>query len=386
MLRKTISILIIALVLFSALPTATAEQAGISNYPTISATSSILVDAQSGQILYEKNAHERRSIASITKIMTGIITLERVKLDEVVTINKSASQVGESELSLQAGEKMTVQNLLYGLLLQSANDAGTALAEYISSSVSTFAELMNRKALSIGARDTHFANPHGLYDKNHYSTAYDLAMIARYCLKDKTFAKMVATKDYTIPRPARHLLSTVKNHNQLLWQYPYANGIKTGFIRQAGHCLVSSASKNGVQLIAVVLNSPSADACFKDSKNLLEYGFNEFKLEKVVKRSRPYKQVRLPEIFDKKLSLIASKDLMVQVRKTAGSVKKVIIAKDTKSLPVQKGEKLGKVQVRQFGQTLGEIDLVAAKTVAKPGRIEMVILWVKFILSRIRRH
>jgi D-alanyl-D-alanine carboxypeptidase (penicillin-binding protein 5/6) len=390
MLRKTIfhslTILLLIFTLSSFISTGIAQQTSIANSPSISASSAILVDAKSGQVLYEKNVHEQRSIASTTKIMTAIIVLERAKLNEEVTIDNSASEVGESELFLQPGEKMTVQDLLYGLLLHSANDAAVALAEYVAGSVTGFAELMNRKANSIGAKNTHFINPHGLYDANHYSTAYDLALITRYGFKDKMFAEIVATKEHTIPRQGKNAPSKIKNHNKLLWKYPYANGVKTGFIRQAGHCLVSSANRNGIQLISVVLNSPSAEACYNHSQNLLEYGFNEFKLEKVIKKGGIYKKVKLPEIFNEKLSLEASKDLIIQVRKMPGTLKKLIIAKEPKSLPIKKGEKLGEVEVKQFGRNLGKVDLVAAKTISKPGKLEMTILWLKFIFKKLIRN
>ncbi len=384
MLRKISSVLLIVLILLSLSPTAIGEQISVPKAPEIAASSAILVDAKSGQILYEKNIHQRSSIASTTKIMTAIITLERAGLGETVIVNKSASEVGESELFLEPGEKMSVQDLLYGLLLQSGNDVAAALADHVGGSVAGFAELMNRKAFSIGARDTHFTNPHGLYDVNHYSTAYDLALIARYSFSDKTFRRIVATKEYTISRQGKDLIGKIKNHNKLLWQYPYANGVKTGYIRQAGHCLVSSANKNGVQLVAVVLNSPSSGACFEDSTKLLEFGFNQFRLEKVIKKGRAYKQVKLPEIFNETVGIVASKDLVVQVSKTPGSLKKVTIAKDSRSLPIAKGERLGEIRVTQFGRNLGKVDLVAARTVAKPGKIKLLILWLRYIFKKIK--
>lgn len=322
-------------------------------------------------------------MASTTKMMTGIITLERADLNEEVTISSGAAAVGESELHLQTGEKMSVKNLLYGLLVESANDAAVALANHVGGSVQGFVDIMNRKSQNIGAKDTHFSNPHGLFNPDHYSTAYDLALIAKYCLEDKTFAKVVGTKEYTISRPQKNSLSKIKNHNKLLWQYTYANGIKTGYVRQAGYCLVSSANKNGIELIAVVLNSPSSDASCNDSKKLLEYGFNEFKREKIIKKGKVYKEVKLPEILDKDLKLIAASDLVLQVRKNPYDIKKVVTAKEKLEPPINEGQKLGKIEVIQSGQSLGKVDLIAAKSVPKPGKAEFVFLWLKYIFKKI---
>ena len=214
MFRKTITVFSIIFILLSSIISAAGETAVLSNAPKIAASSAIMVDAKTGQILYEKNPHEQRSMASTTKIMTGIITLERANLNEEVTISNHASEVGESELFLQAGERMRIKDLLYGLLLRSGNDVAVALAEHLSDSIDGFTELMNRKAYSIGANNTHFTNPHGLYDPNHYSTAYDLALIARYGLHDKILAEIVATKEYEIPRSSPKLLRKIKNYNK----------------------------------------------------------------------------------------------------------------------------------------------------------------------------
>ncbi len=382
MFRKTITVLSIILILLSSTIIAAGETTVSSNAPKIGASSAILVDAKTGQILYEKNSHEQRSMASTTKIMTGIITLERANLNEEVTVSNHASEVGESELFLQPGEKMRIKDLLYGLLLRSGNDVAVALAEHLGDSIEGFAELMNRKASSIGANNTHFTNPHGLYDPKHYSTAYDLALIARYGLNDKILAEIVATKEYEISRSSPKLLRKIKNYNKLLWEYPYSTGIKTGHIRQAGYCLVSSANKNGVELVAVVLNSPDSDTCFDDSRYLLEYGFDQFKIEKVIKQGKTYKRVKLPEIFNEKLEAVAARDLVVQVNKQPGSLKKFVVADNSVSVPVTKGQKLGVIKVTQLGYQIDQVDLVAGKTVNKPGWIKTFILWLKFIFRK----
>ncbi|MDP3014562.1 MAG: D-alanyl-D-alanine carboxypeptidase family protein, partial [Candidatus Subteraquimicrobiales bacterium] len=229
--------------------------------PTLSATSAILVDKDSGFVFYELNSHKKLSVASTTKIITGILVLEYGDMEDVVVTSQNAADAGGSELYLDPGEGRTVDELIYALLLRSANDAAVALAEYIAGSVKDFTVLMNRKAKLVGANSTQFTNPHGLHDEN-FSTAYDLSLIARYCLENEKFSEIVATKKRTIPWPGNPYPRELLNHNKLLLKYPKATGIKTGYTKKAGYCLVSSAREGNRTLIAVVLNSSSSNACY----------------------------------------------------------------------------------------------------------------------------
>ncbi|MDD2401809.1 MAG: D-alanyl-D-alanine carboxypeptidase [Clostridia bacterium] len=236
----------------------------------ISATSGILLDAETGNILYNKDAFVSRSPASTTKILTSILAIECGNLNDIVTVSKEAASVGEASLNLNAFDRLTLNELLHGALIKSGNDACVAIAEHISLSEEEFVGLMNLKARTLGALNTTFCNTNGLPYTGHSTTAYDLAQITRYALKNSVFREIVKTKYYTMkwtePKRSRYL----KNTNKLLWSFPQATGVKTGTTINAGKCLVASAIKNNKELIVVILNSHDR---FSDAKKLLEYGF-----------------------------------------------------------------------------------------------------------------
>ncbi len=232
--------------------------------PTLLAEAALLGDESTGEVLWEKNAHQRRAVASTTKIMTALIALERASLEEEVVVSAAAAYTGGNRVGLAPGERLSVRDLLYGLLLNSGNDAATALAEHVAGSVEAFVGLMNAKAQTLGMADTHFVNPHGLDAEGHYSSAYDLWLLAREAMKIPVFREMVAMPTQTSgPR-------TYVNLNLLLTAYPGADGVKTGTSEWAGECLVASATQRGHRLIAVVLHSPDR---YGDTTALLDWGF-----------------------------------------------------------------------------------------------------------------
>lgn len=236
--------------------------------PEVSAASAILVDAQSGRVLYEKNAHERRLIASITKLMTALVVVESTPdLAELVTIEREWTLAEGSSMYLKPGEQVTLETLLYGLLLLSGNDAALAVAGYCAGDVETFVDWMNQRAAELGMEDTHFVNPNGLNDPEHYSTASDMALLARACMEQETISKIVGTKSITIG------VRTFTNHNKLLWRYEGCIGMKTGYTQLAGRTLVSCAQRNGQRLIVVTLQDPDDWA---DHAALFDYGFESY--------------------------------------------------------------------------------------------------------------
>lgn len=239
----------------------------------ISAKNAILLDAQTGRILYAKNAHQQSLIASTTKIMTALVVCEQCNVLDRVRIPKEAVGIEGSSIYLKEGEILTVQELLYGLMLHSGNDAAVALAIYCGGTVEGFAELMNDKARRLGLDNTHFANPNGLDAPGHYSTAEDMAVLSAYAMENPIFAQTVSTKAINIT--ARSL----RNHNRLLWQVEGADGVKTGYTKAAGRILVSSATRQGRRLIAVTMNDPND---WLDHKNLLEQGFSGYQVHKIV--------------------------------------------------------------------------------------------------------
>ncbi|MGE5583885.1 MAG: D-alanyl-D-alanine carboxypeptidase family protein [Bacillota bacterium] len=239
--------------------------------PAVNASAAVLLNAETGAVLYAKNPNKIMAPASTTKIMTAIILIEKGNLDHKIRISRRAANQPGSSMNLRRGEERTLRELLYGLLLSSGNDAATAIAEYISGSEERFARLMTTKAHQLGMNNTCFKNASGLPAVGHYTTAYDMALLAGYALKNETFAEVVQTKVASISSSRSNRSRSLVNHNKLLWQYPYTTGIKTGYTRRAGKCLVASASQNGNTLISVVLKSGTM---YNDSINLFDYGFN----------------------------------------------------------------------------------------------------------------
>ncbi len=239
----------------------------------LSAQRAAVMDAATGRLLFSKNADQRSLIASTTKIMTALLICEKCNVLDQMRIPKEAVGVEGSSMYLQEGEKLTLQELLYGLMLSSGNDAAVALALYCSGSIEEFANQMNDKARSLGMTQTHFVNPNGLDAENHYSTARDLAILASYAMENPIFSKTVSTKTITIGQ------RSLRNHNKLLWRYPGADGVKTGFTRAAGRILVSSATKNRRRLVAVTINAPDD---WNDHARLLDDGFSKYNLQRIV--------------------------------------------------------------------------------------------------------
>ncbi len=254
----------------------------VCNVYANSAQSAILIDAESGKIIFEKNAHEKRGMASTTKIMTAVIALEKCNLNETVKVSYNASSTEGSSMYLNHNEKISVENLLYGLMLNSGNDAATALAEYVSKDVKSFAELMNKKAKELELKNTSFANPHGLDDENHYSTAYDMAILTKYAIKNEYFKKIVATKKIITETDSKEKYRYLTNHNKLLTKYEWCKGVKTGFTKKCGRCLVSYAEKNNVKLIAVTLNAPDD---WNDHISMYEQAFEKYKNYSIIKKN-----------------------------------------------------------------------------------------------------
>ena len=256
---------------------AAALLAAVSFFPcrvcAVSAHSAIVMDAMTGRVLYEKNADDQSLIASTTKIMTALVVCEQCNVLDRMRIPKEAVGVEGSSLYLREGEVLTIQELLYGMMLHSGNDAAAALAIYCGGTVEGFAQLMNDKAHRLGLTGTHFVNPHGLDAPGHYSTARDLAVLAAYAMNNPIFAQTVSTKNLHIGE------RTLRNHNKLLWQVDGADGVKTGYTKAAGRILVSSATRNGRRLVMVTIHDPND---WQDHKTMLEQGFSQYQMRNIL--------------------------------------------------------------------------------------------------------
>lgn len=239
--------------------------------PNVSTNYAVVMDYESGRVLFQKNSNKVVPMASTTKIMTAIVALENSNPADAVTVSRRAASIRGSVIGLKEGQKITMEELLYGLMLRSGNDCAIAIAEHIAGSVGRFMAMMNSKAFDIGAFNTRFTTPHGLDADGHFTTAYDLALITKYAFKNNEFVKIVSTKKITIDSPFGK--RTFNNINKILSIVEGADGVKTGYTGKAGRCLVSSAARNGKRVICVVLNSPRR---WEDSRKLLEYGFSNY--------------------------------------------------------------------------------------------------------------
>lgn len=250
-----------------------------SNIALADNSSKIVMEVGSGRVLYDSNAYSKKYMASTTKILTAICIIENCELDKIVKVSKETCGVEGSSIYLEPNEELTVRDLLYGLMLRSGNDCAETLAVHCSGTIQNFAKLMNDTAIKIGAVNSNFVNPHGLHDDNHYTTAYDLALISCYGMKNSDFREIVGTKSIQIPFTTRNTIRYLKNKNKMLTEFDGSTGIKTGFTKKAGRCLVSSCKRNGMELVCVVLNCPPM---FEESKALFTSCFNNFNLYKIV--------------------------------------------------------------------------------------------------------
>lgn len=333
--------------------------------PVISGHNAIVIDRNSNRILYEKKGFEKAYIASTTKIMTCIIAIENNDLKSIVKISKKAAQTGGSDVELKENDEIVLSELLYGLMLKSGNDAAVAIAEHTSGNIEEFAKLMNKKANELGAFSTNFITPHGLDTDNHYSTAYDLAIITNYALKNETFKEIVSTAYHTMTF-LNGKTKELKNTNPLLFSYPGTTGVKTGYTGLANRCLVVSAKQNDMELIAVTLGEPSSKLRISDTSKLLNYCFKNYTLYNITKLYPQNSSISVKKSIEKNIIPPYEKELILpltQQEKQNITLKKYI--PDEINAPVKQNEKIGKVQFTLNDEILGEINLVSPKDISR---------------------
>lgn len=331
--------------------------------PNLTAKSAIIIEAKTGKIIYAKDAETRRYPASTTKMMTLIVALEKGDLNDIVTASKNAAQTEGSTLWLEEGESLKLSDLLYGVMLVSGNDATVAVAEHIAGSVDSFAKLMTAKASEIGAVNSSFVNSSGLPDVNHYSTAHDLAKIAAYGYKNPMFEQIVSTKEKKIPWAGKDYDRDLNNENRMLWLYEGGNGVKTGYTEAAGRCLVSAVKQNGVQLIAVVLDS---EFMWNDSIALMNYGFKHTQSMSLFEKGNSVKTAQVIAGKKDSVELIIDSKLCIPV--VDGNQDKfitVVDAPDRIYAKIVEGNKLGAVHVFYDGIEVASADLVAKETIER---------------------
>lgn len=345
MIKKILAVLCI--IFFSCAP-CLAEEKG-SAY--------ILMESDTRQVIKKKNENMRLPIASTTKIMTAIVAVENADTEDIFTVSQKAQNQEGSSIYLRAGDKIPVKDLLYGLLLNSGNDAAVVLAEGVSGGCEAFSRLMNKKAQEIGCKNTCFKNPSGLTEEGHYSTAYDMALITAYAGKNAILSEIMATKRYNIEQ--NESITYLKNHNKLLWQYEYCTGGKTGYTKDAGRCLASLAEKDGVRLVAVTLNCPDD---WHEHKNMLSYGFENINEKKIVQKGSI---LATKKINGTKVNLIASEDvtLPAAVGKKAKITGKMYIREGNEEIGI--GDPMGFADIYFNGYPVARVAVKSGQRVKK---------------------
>ena len=347
--------------------------ANVSELPKTNSRRYIVYDRISKSMIIGKNADIKSAMASTTKIMTTIVILEKSDLDETVTVSAKAGGTGGSRLGLKRGDKASVRDLLYGLMLRSGNDAAVALAEHVGGSVKGFAELMNEKASELGLTNTHFVTPHGLDDANHYTTALELAKLTDYAMDNETFAKIVGTKSTTIyinnqPRQ-------INNTNELLGVLNGVVGVKTGFTNNAGRCLVTETKRNNMDIITIVLGADTKKDRTKDSVNLIEYTFSKYKMynveEQIIEEFNKWKNINEKRILiikgkqsNPKLALGAIEKATIPICDN-DKIEYSINALTEIEAPLEKWNVMGTLTVKLNGKILENIDIVNVNEVQK---------------------
>lgn len=359
MLRKILIWMLAVFLVISILP----FFAFAAEEPELHSRGALLMDMQSGQVLYGKSENERFYPASITKIMTAILALEHSSLNDQVKISRLATEQEGNRVYLVEGEVQSMKNLLYGLMLNSGNDAAVAIAEHISGSVEAFAELMNEKAKKLGAKNTHFVNPNGLHDPNHYTTPYDITLIARYAMKNPMFREIVKTE--ILPWHGKEWESVLYNINPMLYNYEGANGVKTGYTDQARQTMVVSAARDGRELIGTLMEADLKQTIREDATALLDYGFNQFATRRLAERDQVVTTLSFNETL--KTDVKTASDLYYSFEKQQSpNIQSQIHLNPPAKPPLAAGTAVGSLEFTADGKKIASVPLLAAQDVAAP--------------------
>lgn len=350
--------------------------------PSVAAKGAVLLDGDSGRVLWGKNETEPLTMASTTKIMTAIIVLEQGNPDDIVTVSSNAAKSPQVRMNLTAGEKIREEDLLYAMMLKSYNDAAVALAEHIGGSVDEFCEMMTQKAKEIGAEDTVFGSPNGLdghlTEEQHHSTAKDMALIARYALQNDKFAEIIKTPSVTLPMKGGEGKSYfITNQDRFLQEYEGALGIKTGYTNKAGQCFVGAAKRNDVTLITTVLASgwgkEGREQKWKDTKALMDYGFSNYHKEVIAQKGEVLKPTEVlyskvetvPAVLSEGYEGLFSKEELENIHLYVTQIKEM-------EAPVIKGQKLGTAEIMLGSHCIAKIDIVAEQNAQRYTLTEML--------------
>lgn len=349
------------------------------------AKSAILIEQSTGQILFEKNSHEKIPPASMTKMMSLLLIMEsidngKIKLTDKVTVSKNASSMGGSQILLEEGEEMSVDDLLKGVSIASGNDAVVALAEYVGGSEENFVKMMNNKASELGLTDTKFQNCHGLDSEGHYSSAYDMAIIARELLNHKDIIKYTSIYETYLRENTDRKIWLV-NTNKLVRFKKGVDGLKTGYTKEAGYCLTATMKKNNMRVIATVMGEDSIDNRNSEVSSLLDYAYSQYKMKKYISKNKVLKTIKNDKTKSKKIEITPAKDINILI-KTSDDIKpSYSIEINNIKTNINKGDKVGVVTIKNNNKVISKVNLTVKKDVKKANIIELYFKYLGDIAS-----
>jgi len=345
------------------------------------AKSAIMLETTTGEILFKNNVHEKYAPASMTKMMSLLLFMEYIesggmKLDEMVTISENASSMGGSQIFLKTGEQMSVTDLLKGISIASANDATVALAERVAGTEEVFVSMMNEKAKELNLKNTNFKNVHGLDEANHYSSAYDMAMIAKELVSHEKILEFSSIYEDYLRKDTKEQVWLV-NTNKLVRFYLGADGLKTGYTNEAGYCLTATAKKNGMRIITVVMGEPDSSTRNSETMKLLDYGFDQYELETLLTKNSVIGKTRISKSTKENIEIVPTKDVTLLHKK--GEKKKnssYELELDNIVVPIKKGEKVGILKIMEDNNVVREIDVSVNEDIKKANMFELYIRYL----------
>ncbi|MDZ5722100.1 D-alanyl-D-alanine carboxypeptidase family protein, partial [Bacillus sp. SXabc123] len=388
-MKRLLSTLLIGIMLLTFAPSALAKQDGKRTSELAhEAKSAVLIERDTGKVLYNKNSNERLAPASMTKIMTMLLIMEaldegKIKMSDKVRTSEHAASMGGSQIFLEPGEEMTVEEMLKGIAIASGNDASVAMAEFISGSEEEFVRKMNKKAKELGLKNTSFKNPTGLTEEGHYSSAYDMAIMAKELLKYESITKFTGTyEDYLRENTDKKFW--LVNTNRLIKFYPGVDGVKTGYTGEAKYCLTASAKKGNMRAIAVVFGASTPKDRNAQVTKMLDFAFSQYETHPLYKRNETVAKVKVKKGKQKFVELTTSEPISILTKKGEDmkNVKKEIKMNDNVSAPIQKGQELGTLVLKKDGEVLAESPVAAKEDMKKAGFITFLKRtmgdWTKF--------
>ena len=374
-------IIVVSLILLFSLRTK-AEELNLVNY----GNNAIMIEPLTNTIIYKKNENERKAPASMTKLMTMLLIMEaidnkKISLNDEVLVSSNSSKMGGSTIFLEENMKISVLELLKGIAIASGNDAAVAMAEYIAGSTSSFVEMMNDKVKKLGLKNTHFMNVHGLDEDNHYSSAYDMSQIARELIKHPKILEFTSVYEDYLTRPDGTKTWLV-NTNKLVRFYNGVDGLKTGYTDNAKYCLTSTAKKNNIRFITVVMDADTSEHRNSDTTSLLNYGFNNYKLEQIYKKNETIQDVKIKNAQENNIKAIIAEDVFSLNKINENSKYKQNIKINKLTAPVNKGEVIGTIEIiDQRGKVIKISNLIVNKDVKKHNIISIFLRNIKILIN-----